>query len=101
MDRRGEVAIQVEPLADGYAVHFRDTGPGFPEAIKSKIFEPFNTSKDAKGAGLGLYISYHIIKRHGGAMTLVDGGGAGTHWLVTLPQRGGMNHVRQAAPADR
>ena len=94
MGRRGEVTVQVEILADGYAVHFRDTGPGFPEAIKRKIFEPFNTSKDAKGAGLGLYISYHIIKKHGGVMTLAEDDGAGAHWVVTLPQRGGMDHAR-------
>ena len=93
MGRRGQVVVQVELLADGYAVHFRDTGPGFPAAIKRKIFEPFNTSKDAKGAGLGLYISYHIIKRHGGAMNLIDDEGAGAHWLVTLPRRGGGEHV--------
>ncbi len=94
MGKRGEVTVRVEALAGGYAVHFRDTGPGFPEAIKRKIFEPFNTSKDAKGAGLGLYISYHIIQRHGGDMTLADEDGTGAHLVVTLPQRGGMDHVR-------
>ncbi len=94
MGKRGEVTVRVEALAGGYAVHFRDTGPGFPEPIKRKIFEPFNTSKDAKGAGLGLYISYHIIQKHGGAMTLAEEDGAGAHLVVTLPQRGGMDHVR-------
>ena len=95
MDRRGDVFIQAEPAGDGYAVHFRDTGPGFPEAIRRKIFEPFNSSKDAKGAGLGLYISYHIVKRHGGAMTLDETPGAsmgGAHLVVTLPRRGGSDH---------
>ena len=89
----GTVTVEVERKGDAYAVHFRDAGPGFPDAIKKKIFEPFNSSKDAKGAGLGLYISYHIIKRHGGAMTLEETGAAGTHLVVTLPQRGGMDHA--------
>lgn len=92
MGKRGQVTVRVETFVDGYAIHFRDTGPGFPAAIKKKIFEPFNTSKDAKGAGLGLYISYHIIKRHGGSMTLTDEDGVGAQLVVTLPHRGGMEH---------
>ncbi len=100
MEKRGEVFLRVEAAGDGYAVHIRDTGPGFPESIQSKIFEPFNTSKDAKGAGLGLYISYHIVKRHGGTITLgeggglpsLTGGGGGAHLIVTLPRRGAESH---------
>jgi signal transduction histidine kinase len=89
----GEITIAVEHLHDAYAIHFRDQGPGFPDAIRRKIFEPFNSSKDAKGAGLGLYISYHIIKRHGGTMTLDDAGTRGAHLVVTLPRCGGTDHA--------
>jgi signal transduction histidine kinase len=53
------------------------------------VFEPFNTSKKAKGAGLGLYISYHIVKRHGGSMALDETCPDGAHLIVTLPRRGG------------
>ncbi len=88
----GEVVIDVQRQGDGYAVHFRDQGPGFPDAIRKKIFEPFNSSKDTKGAGLGLYISYHIIKKHGGAMTLDEVGARGANLIVTLPRRGGADH---------
>ena len=101
----GEVVIDVERKGDGYAIHFRDQGPGFPVAIKKKIFEPFNSSKDAKGAGLGLYISYHIIKRHGGAMTLDEtgalprGGDAGGTWRDGIHGRGAPG--RDAAAAGR
>jgi signal transduction histidine kinase len=89
----GEIAIAVERLGDAYAIHFRDQGPGFPDAVRKKIFEPFNSSKDAKGAGLGLYISYHIIQRHGGTMTLDDAGAGGAHLVVTLPRCGGKEHA--------
>ena len=100
MEKRGEVFLRVEAAGDGYAVHFRDTGPGFPESIRRKIFEPFNTSKEAKGAGLGLYISYHIVKRHGGTLALgegsglpsLTGNGSGAHLIVTLPRRGAESH---------
>jgi signal transduction histidine kinase len=93
----GEVAIGVERRADAYEVHFQDIGPGFPDETRKRIFEPFNSSKDAKGAGLGLYISYHIVKRHGGGIAFAEASpvlstaacGTGTHLVVTLPLRGG------------
>ncbi len=91
MDGAGEIAIGVTGGGDAYEIHFRDTGPGFADDIKKRIFEPFNSSKDAKGAGLGLYISYHIIKRHGGSMTLDDSCRSGSHLVVTLPRRRGRN----------
>lgn len=97
----GEVAIRIEQHGDAYDIHFQDTGPGFSDAVRKRIFEPFNSCKDAKGAGLGLYISYHIIKRHGGGITLDEAeaspaGGAsraGAHLVVTLPRREGGNHA--------
>jgi signal transduction histidine kinase len=92
MSGGGEIAIAVDHLRDAYVIHFRDQGPGFPDAIRKKIFEPFNSSKDAKGAGLGLYISYHIIKRHGGTMTLDGTNPTGAHLVVTLPRCGGTDH---------
>jgi len=93
MNGGGEVVIETEKKADSYKIHFRDSGPGFPETVRKRIFEPFNTSKDTKGAGLGLYISYHIIKRHGGNMFLDEACPSGTHLVITLPLRGGAENA--------
>ena len=93
MNGRGEIFIEVKRLPAAYEVHFRDSGRGFPAVIKKSIFEPFNSSKETKGAGLGLYISYHIVKRHGGSMVLDETYPSGAHLIVTLPQRGGMDHA--------
>jgi len=93
MNGRGEIAIESERRGAAYEIHFRDSGPGFPAAVKKRIFEPFNSSKETKGAGLGLYISYHIIKRHGGSMTLEETGQSGAHLIVTLPRRGGTENA--------
>jgi len=93
MDGGGEVVIATERKGDSYEIHFRDSGPGFPEAVRKRIFEPFNTSKDTKGAGLGLYISYHIIKRHGGSMFLDEASPSGSHLVITLPQREGAENA--------
>jgi two-component system NtrC family sensor kinase len=92
MNGIGKIIIEVEPLANAYEIHFRDAGPGFTEGIKKRIFEPFNSSKDAKGAGLGLYISFHIIKRHGGNIVLDELHAPGSHLVVTLPMRGGLKN---------
>ena len=93
MNGRGEIAIESERRGAAYEIHFRDSGPGFPAAVKKRIFEPFNSSKETKGAGLGLYISYHIIKRHGGSMTLEETRQSGAHLIVTLPRRGGTENA--------
>jgi len=88
----GEITINVGRHDGGYDIHFRDQGPGFPAAIRKRIFEPFNSSKEQKGAGLGLYISYHIIKRHGGSMMLDEAHPPGARLVVTLPRQGGMTN---------
>ncbi|MBT8339713.1 MAG: response regulator [Desulfatitalea sp.] len=75
--------------ADGvqYAVaHIRDNGPGISEAIKSKIFDPFFTTKDiGKGIGLGLSISYGIVRDHDGRIHVGDCDGRGAVVSILLP----------------
>ncbi len=89
---RGEITIDIIMASNRYEIQFRDMGPGFPAEIKKKIFEPFNSSKETKGAGLGLYIAYHIIKRHGGSIDLSETPAGGTNLIVTLPRHNGMHH---------
>jgi len=93
MGGKGEIDIAVERSGHDYKIHFRDSGPGFPDANKQRIFEPFNSSKETKGAGLGLYISYHIVKKHGGSMRLDETAASGAHMVISLPRRGGMENA--------
>ena len=63
-----------------------DNGPGIPEPIKDKIFEPFFTSKEVgKGTGLGLSISYGIIRECGGRIQAVSRNNLGTCFVIHLP----------------
>jgi two-component system, NtrC family, sensor kinase len=64
-------------------VEFTDSGPGIPDSEMQRIFEPFYTHKP-NGAGLGLAISYNIIERHGGMLS-VSSSGNGTTFRVILP----------------
>ncbi len=63
-----------------------DNGPGIPEEIKDKIFQPFFTTKPTgQGTGLGLSLSYDIIKAHGGQISVHSEEGTGTTFLIKLP----------------
>jgi PAS domain S-box-containing protein len=93
MDNGGELRIEAEPghsnplsrsKPNYVQVAVSDTGRGIPPTIISKIFDPFFTTK-AKGVGLGLSISYQIIKRHGGTINVESRGGYGTTFFITLP----------------
>ena len=65
---------------------FEDTGPGISEENRKEIFTPFFTTKEnGKGTGLGLAIAQHIIREHGGEITMQSEVGKGTTFTVTLP----------------
>jgi PAS domain S-box-containing protein len=67
-------------------VRIRDTGCGIPAHDLSKVFDPFFTTKSAgRGPGLGLTVSYGIVKRHGGEIDVHSTLGEGTEVVVTLP----------------
>lgn len=71
----------------GSYVRFRveDTGTGIPERIRAAIFDPFYTTKDAKGTGLGLTITRSIVQNHHGFITLESDVGRGTTFSVYIP----------------
>jgi signal transduction histidine kinase len=86
MEGKGRLAIDVFEETDGYRIDFIDNGPGFSDSIKNGIFEPFKSTKPGKGAGLGLNISYHIIRNHGGTITLNVDYHKGAHLIIKIPK---------------
>nr|WP_317045476.1 HAMP domain-containing sensor histidine kinase [Algoriphagus antarcticus] len=68
----------------GVQISISDNGPGIPDAIKDKIFQPFFTTKPTgSGTGLGLSLSYDIIKAHGGDLRVKST--AGAEMIIFLP----------------
>jgi two-component system NtrC family sensor kinase len=66
----------------------RDTGPGIPVDVLSRIFEPFYTTKEVgKGTGLGLAIAYGIVQEHGGQIAAANHHDGGAVFKVELPAR--------------
>jgi two-component system NtrC family sensor kinase len=72
---------------DGFVeISVNDNGMGIPEKIREKIFQPFFTTKPTgQGTGLGLSLSYDIIKAHGGEIKVVSSEGAGAEFIIQLP----------------
>ncbi len=85
----GEVQVEVhkDKQQPGYiAVTVRDNGPGIPNHIQSRIFEPFfSTKTQSKGTGLGLSVSQGIIRKLGGYIHLTESSSKGTTFKVSLP----------------
>jgi signal transduction histidine kinase len=84
---------ETEPdLLSGNAVQItvRDTGTGIPEEHMPHIFEPFFSTKTAgeKGTGLGLWVSYGIVRNHGGNIRVRSRAGQGTVFTISLPTGG-------------
>ncbi len=80
------IDFRINPAAGQVGVCFRDTGPGLPDEIKGKLFEPFITTKE-KGLGLGLVICYDIIQKHKGHIDVESEAGQGATFTIWLPAR--------------
>lgn len=85
MSGKGSLTIKTYQQKDWVFVEFVDSGPGIPKEIQHKLFDPFFTTKAVgKGTGLGLNISFNIIQKHKGSITVSSKPGK-TCFTVRLP----------------
>lgn len=86
MPQGGKLFIITRTNNDTAQVIFRDTGIGIPKENLNKIFDAFFTTKsEVKGVGLGLSVSYGIIRQHDGIIEVKSGNGQGATFIVTVP----------------
>jgi two-component system NtrC family sensor kinase len=79
------VSVSTKKLEGKVEIKVADNGNGIPESIKEKIFQPFFTTKPTgEGTGLGLSLSYDIVKSHGGELKVESKIGEGTEFSVNL-----------------
>jgi signal transduction histidine kinase len=82
-----QVVISTKSIDNQIVISIKDNGTGMPEAVKAKIFQPFFTTKPAgQGTGLGLSLSYDIIKAHGGELKVESKEGEYTEFIIFLPK---------------
>jgi signal transduction histidine kinase len=95
------VTEKKKQISDGYAptvsvstrkangkieIRVKDNGNGIPPKVLDKIFQPFFTTKPTgQGTGLGLSLSYDVIKAHGGEIKVETKEGEGTEFIIYLP----------------
>ena len=89
MNDGGSIVIEerervAEEMGRVLTIRVADNGPGIPESVKDKIFEPFFSTKE-EGTGLGLSIAKRIVGEHGGKLEVESQEGQGTAFTITLP----------------
>lgn len=80
------VQVSTRKSDNGIEISVSDNGPGIPDSIKDKIFQPFFTTKPTgQGTGLGLSLSYDIVKAHGGSIKIESNENEGATFTIELP----------------
>jgi signal transduction histidine kinase len=81
-----EVIVSTKKIADKILISVKDNGNGIPQKVVDKIFQPFFTTKPTgQGTGLGLSLSYDIVKTHGGEIKVNTKEGEGSEFVIQLP----------------
>jgi two-component system, NtrC family, sensor kinase len=100
IDYKPKVVVSTKQYNENVEIRVKDNGPGIPAEIRDKIFQPFFTTKPTgQGTGLGLSLSYDIVKAHGGEIKVkslsadeagkenegLPGEQTGTEFIIRLP----------------
>ncbi len=88
----GSVKIQVKTQGNNVIIKFTDSGEGIKQEDLNRVFEPFYTTKPVgEGTGMGMSITYRVVKNHNGDIKVSSEQGKGTTFTLTLP----INHKRE------
>lgn len=85
MPEGGTLTLTTRNVGESVLIRVVDTGVGMYPEVRSRIFDPFFTTKGKAGLGLGLAVSFGIIRRHGGNIEVDSQYGKGTEFRITLP----------------
>jgi PAS domain S-box-containing protein len=100
MPQGGSLTICATKKGDRLRLRFADTGSGMNEEVRERVFEPFYTTKGVQGTGLGLAVSYGIIERHQGLISVESKSGKGTTFYIDLPVAASEDPVTQESRPD-
>ncbi|HMG93839.1 MAG TPA: HAMP domain-containing sensor histidine kinase [Chryseolinea sp.] len=81
------ISVSTKRSGNNVLISIMDNGIGIPEHVVDKVFQPFFTTKPpGQGTGLGLSLSYDIVKAHGGQLNVETKEGEGSEFIIVLPQ---------------
>jgi GAF domain-containing protein/ActR/RegA family two-component response regulator len=98
MPAGGTLTLTTRAADDHVDVIIADTGVGIPADARDKVFDPFFTTKGPKGTGLGLSMTYGIVSRHGGFITVDSEEGRGSTFKLSFPSAATVEPVPAPAP---
>ncbi len=80
------ISLSAQAFVDTVQITIADNGPGMPDEVKARLYDPFFTTKPVgQGTGLGLAMSYQIIAKHGGTLQCRSQLGQGAQFVISLP----------------
>ena len=86
IEKQGNIKISTRAVNEYVEIAVSDTGTGIPTENVKRVFDPFFTTKEiGSGTGLGLNVSYNIIKKHKGAINVESEVGKGTTFTIRIP----------------
>jgi signal transduction histidine kinase/ActR/RegA family two-component response regulator/predicted negative regulator of RcsB-dependent stress response len=86
MPSGGEIRLATQETRDRVVICIGDTGTGMGPEVKQRLFDPFFTTKGKAGTGMGLAVSFGIIRRHEGSIEVESELGIGTTFKISLPK---------------
>jgi len=96
MPQGGALRVRTASTEGSVTLTLADTGCGMSEEVRQRAFEPFFTTKGAQSTGLGLSVTYGILRRHGGDIGIESQEGQGTTLTIRLPAGKGVALERKA-----
>jgi signal transduction histidine kinase/ActR/RegA family two-component response regulator len=108
MPSGGEIRLSTQENRERVVICLGDTGSGMTADVKQRLFDPFFTTKGKAGTGMGLAVSFGIIRRHEGSIEVDSEPGRGTTFKISLPKvipasveaGGALSQATAAAPGD-
>jgi two-component system nitrogen regulation sensor histidine kinase NtrY len=100
LDRRIDVRLSFDRRSARATIEISDSGPGIPASDKSRVFEPYFTTKKG-GTGLGLAIASSVISDHQGEIRVFDNQPRGARFVLTLPQHPHATTLRRLGAMGR
>jgi CheY-like chemotaxis protein len=86
MREGGTLSISLNPSPEGVEIHVKDTGIGMCEEVRARCMDPFYSTKEQSGTGLGLPMVHGIIRRHAGFLNVTSTPGEGSTFHIFLPR---------------